>query len=202
MIRTIICDLGKVVLWFDNGIFLNRLAARGGIDPAAARAAAHENLDLVRRFDGGTMMPREFYETVSRAVGVLIPEDDFFLIYNDIFWPNSPVVELLKKVKAAGYRMVLLSNTDPVRFGFIRTRFPEVGIFDEFVLSYEVKLLKPDPAIYLEAARRGRAEPAECVFIDDLAENVAGAAAAGLRAIHYTPETDLGAELRKAGVTF
>ncbi len=100
-------------------------------------------------------------------------------MYNDIFTPNAPVLDVLARIRAAGYGTLLLSNTDPERFGFVRRRFPEVGLFDDFVLSYELKLLKPDPAIYRVAADRAGSRPDECVFIDDMEENVAGAVAAG-----------------------
>jgi HAD superfamily hydrolase (TIGR01509 family) len=123
-------------------------------------------------------------------------------MYNDIFTANVPVLDVLARIRAAGYRTLLLSNTDPERFGFARHRFPEVGLFDEFVLSYELKLLKPDPAIYLAAADRAGNRPDECVFIDDMEENVAGAVAAGFAGILYLPETDLEAELRKLGLSF
>jgi putative hydrolase of the HAD superfamily len=127
---------------------------------------------------------------------------DFFAIYNDIFTPVLPVIDVLARVKAAGYRTLLLSNTDPERFGFVRRRFPEILFFDDYVLSYELKLLKPEPAIYRAAAAKAGRLPEECVFIDDMEENVKGAVAAGLAGVLYRPETDLAAELRKLGLKF
>ncbi|MBE0711228.1 MAG: HAD-IA family hydrolase, partial [Candidatus Aminicenantes bacterium] len=93
-------------------------------------------------------------------------------------------------------------NTDPERFVFVRHRFPEVLFFDAYVLSYELRLLKPDPAIYMAAARLAGTLPGECVFIDDMEENIAGAVATGLAGINYRPETDLAAELKKLGLRF
>jgi HAD superfamily hydrolase (TIGR01509 family) len=107
---------------------------------------------------------------------------------------------VLARAKAAGYKVLLLSNTDPERFAFVRRHFPEILFFDGYVLSYELKLLKPDPAIYLAAARLAGTDPAECVFIDDMEENVKGAVDAGLNGVLYRPETDLAAELRKLGL--
>jgi FMN phosphatase YigB (HAD superfamily) len=95
-----------------------------------------------------------------------------------------------------------LSNTDPERFGFVRRRFPEILFFDDYVLSYELKLLKPDPAIYLAAAAKAGCRPEECVFIDDMEDNIRGAVAAGLAGILYRPETDLAAELRQLSLRF
>ncbi|OGD14350.1 MAG: hypothetical protein A2W20_01990 [Candidatus Aminicenantes bacterium RBG_16_66_30] len=202
MIRTVVSDLGRVVLWFDNGIFLRKLADRAGKPFGEVKALVHGDLELIRRFDGGVVTPAGFHERVTALVGADIAYGDFYEIYNDIFTPIPPVIGLLARVKAAGYRTLLLSNTDPERFGFVRRRFPEILFFDGYVLSYELKLLKPDPAIYLAAARLAGSEPAECVFIDDMEENVKGAAAAGLAGVRYTPETDLAAELHKLGLEF
>jgi len=202
MIRAVISDLGRVVLWFDNTVFLRKLAALAGRPFDEVKAAVHGNLDLWRRFDEGTLTPEDFRRAVCGAVGTEVDYGTFYAIYNDIFTLNPPVAALLRRVKEAGYRTALLSNTDPERFGFVRKRFPEILFFDDYVLSYELRLIKPDPAIYLEAARRSGCPPAECVFIDDMEENVRSAVATGLRGIHYRPETDLEAELKKLGLVF
>jgi 2-haloacid dehalogenase len=65
-----------------------------------------------------------------------------------------------------------------------------------------MKLLKPGPEIFGEAVRRAGVGAGECAFIDDMEENVRGAAAVGLRGILYRPETDLEFELKKLGLTF
>ena len=202
MIRTVVSDLGRVVLWFDNNIFLRKLAARAGKPFADVKAVIHGDLELFRRFDAGAVTPCAFFERVTGLVGADISYEAFFEMYNDIFSLNAPAIDVLASVKAAGYKTLLLSNTDPERFAFVRRRFPEILFFDEYVLSYELKLLKPDPAIYLAAARFAATPPQECVFIDDMEENIAGAVATGLAGIHYRPETDLAAELKKIGLAF
>lgn len=202
MIRAVISDLGRVVLWFDNNIFLRKLAERAAKPFDAVKATVHGDLGLIRRFDGGEVTTAGFYERVTAAVGAAMTYGEFYGIYNDIFTPNPAAIGVLSRIKAAGYRTLLLSNTDPERFGFVRRRFPEVLFFDDYVLSYELKLLKPDPAIYLAAAAKAGCRPEECVFIDDMEENVKGAAAAGLHGVLYKPETDLEAELRKLGLRF
>jgi len=202
MIRAVIFDLGKVLVWFDNKIFLRKLAERAGLDVERLRAIVHENLDLVRAFDRGEISPAEFHRQVCAALGLEIEAGLFFEYYEDIFTTNVPVLGLVGRLRAAGYKLVLLSNTDVVRYAFIRRRFPETQIFDAYVLSYEVGLMKPDPAIYFEAARRAGSENAECLFIDDLVENVEGARGVGMQALHYTPATDLAAELKNLGLIF
>jgi putative hydrolase of the HAD superfamily len=200
VIRAVISDLGRVVLWFDNNVFLRKLADLSGRPAAELKAAVHNDLELVRRFDGGVVGAEAFRARVCEIAGIDVPYDAFYGIYNDIFTPNPPVLDVLARVKAAGYKVLLLSNTDPERFAFVRRRFPEILFFDGYVLSYELKLLKPDPAIYAAAAARAGCRPEECVFVDDMEENVRGAVDAGLRGIVYRPETDLGAALAGLGL--
>jgi len=107
----------------------------------------------------------------------------------------------MKKLKK-NYRLLLLSNTDVMRFAFIRKKFPEIMIFDEYILSFEVGLMKPDPQIYREALKRAKAEVEECVFIDDMKENVEAASKLGINGILMEPKANLEAILRKLGLTF
>jgi HAD superfamily hydrolase (TIGR01509 family) len=202
MIRTVVSDLGRVVLWFDNNIFLRKLAELADRPFDQVKAIVHDDLELLRRFDAGAVTPVGFYERVTEAVGAELPYAAFFDMYSDIFTLNRAAVDVLSRVKAAGYKSLLLSNTDPERFGFVRRRFPEILFFDAYVLSYELRLLKPDPAIYLAAARLAGVRPDECVFIDDMEENIAGAVETGFEGIHYRPETDLAIELVKLGLRF
>jgi len=202
MIRAVISDLGRVVLWFDNNIFLRKLADLIGQPFDQVKTVVHGNLELVHRFDEGLLTPENFRRAVCSATGAEVDYGTFYGIYSDIFQLNPPVVATLRRVKAAGYWTALLSNTDPERFGFVRKRFPEILFFDDYVLSYELRLIKPDPAIYLAAAQRAGCSPSECVFIDDMEENVKSAVETGLQGIHYRPETNLEAELRRFGLSF
>jgi len=202
MIRAVISDLGQVVLWFDNDIFIRKLAAHAGLSADEIKEAAHWNLELITAFDKGGISPPEFYERIVKAVGARMSREKFFAIYNDIFWLNARAVEVLKRVKPTRSKLILLSNTDPERFGFVRKRFSQILIFDDYALSYELGLAKPEPGIYREAARRAGCAADECVFIDDLPENVEAAVSFGAKGVVYAPTTDLAAELRELGLRF
>ena len=195
MISTIISDLGKVVLWFDNNIFYRKMTAYCSKSVDEMRAIVHNNFELIELFDEGALTPHQFYERAVALLGARIGYDEFVPAYVDVFTRNQPVIDLYKRLKER-YTLILLSNTDPLRFGFVRRHFPDILFFDDYVLSYEVKALKPSPEIYKEALRRAAAPTASCVFVDDLEENIAGAAALGLRAILYNPDTDPAHQLK------
>jgi HAD superfamily hydrolase (TIGR01509 family) len=157
--------------------------------------------DLIMSFDAGEIEPREFYRQVIRKIEAEVDQETFFQIYSDIFSLDRCVFDLLRKLKNR-YRLILLSNTDVERFGFVKRKFSEILIFDEYVLSYEVGFLKPHPEIYRRALTKARARPEESVFVDDIKENIEGAERAGMCTILFGPKTDLKAELKKLGISF
>ena len=108
------------------------------------------------------------------------------------FRPEPDMIGVVGTARAAGIRTGLLSNS----WGLDYPREGWDELFDVVVISGEVGLRKPDPAIYLLAADRLRLRPAEVVFVDDLAPNVRGAAAAGMVGVQHT---DVGRDRRRAG---
>ena len=201
MTCAVISDLGRVILWFDNTIFYRKMTAYCQLSAAEIREIVHNSLEFVELFDLARLTPREFYERVIAKLGAKVGYNDFMAAYVDVFSVNAPVLEIMKKLNAR-YRLIMVSNVDVVRFGFIRKRFPEIMIFDDYVLSYELGVMKPDAGIYRVALEKAGARPEECVFIDDMEENIEGATALGIPGILYRPETDLEKELRSLGLSF
>ncbi len=199
MIRCVLSDLGKVILFFDNHIFFRKMAEFCPYSAVDIAERVHWHRNLIRSFDTGTLSSKDFYREVTQRLKAKVDQETFFKIYNDVFSLNPPVLDILTRLKGR-HKLLLLSNTDVERFGFIRKTFPEVLIFDEYVLSFEVGYLKPHPQIYQEALKKAKARAEECVFIDDLEENIEGARNVGLDTILYGPQTDLEAELRGKGL--
>lgn len=199
VIRTVISDLGKVLIFFDNSLFYSRMARFTSLNRDEIAERVNMFSPLGRAFDLGEISPEEFYAGVLEALEAEVGFDDFFTHYNDVFALNRPVADILGRA-ACSHRMVLLSNTDVQRFGFIKQRFPEVLIFDEYVLSYAVGHVKPDPPVYEIALDKALAAAQECVFIDDRPENIRTARDMGIHTVLFTPETDLEAEFRALGM--
>jgi HAD superfamily hydrolase (TIGR01509 family) len=201
MVRSVISDLGKVILFFDNSIFFRKLAEFCPFTAMDIAERVHKNRDLIRSFDTGKISPDGFYREVIKRLDARVDQKTFFTLYCDIFSLNTPVLDVLAGLRGR-YKLILLSNTDIKRFGFIRDSFPEIFIFEEYVLSFEVGYLKPHPQIYKKALKKAEARAEECVFIDDLEENIEGAKKVGLETLLYKPQTDLKAELRGKGLSF
>jgi putative hydrolase of the HAD superfamily len=99
-----------------------------------------------------------------------------------------PMLEAVRRAKAAGLATALLSNS----WG---NEYPREGweeMFDVVVISGEVNLRKPEPEIFELTVDRLGLTPQQCVFVDDLMPNIRGAAAVGLVGVHHiTPQQTL-----------
>lgn len=93
-------------------------------------------------------------------------------------------IEQIEALRKQGYRTYILSNTNPVAYEVVRQHFLRAGrqiegCFDEICLSFEMKMLKPDPQIFEELIRCTGIRPEESLYIDDGARNADAAHALG-----------------------
>jgi len=101
------------------------------------------------------------------------------------------VTSLVRHARQAGLATAVLSNCDANSY----PRAEWMELFDVIVVSGEVGLQKPDPAIYELTAKRLGLPPAACVFVDDLAANARSAAGAGMVAIQHRSYAETALEL-------
>lgn len=98
-------------------------------------------------------------------------------------------VDILGELRSRKTPLYALTNFSSETFPLAWNLFDFLAWFEDILVSGQEKLLKPDPAIYQRLLERNGLRASECVFIDDAPENVAGAEAAGLRAVLFrSPE--------------
>ncbi len=95
-------------------------------------------------------------------------------------------VALLEELAAIGVPLFALTNWSAETFPFARDRFGWLRLFQDILVSGEVRIKKPDPRIFHLLLQRIGVEPAAVVFIDDMPTNTAAAKALGLRAVRFT----------------
>lgn len=197
--RTIIFDLGKVIIPFDFERGYRAIAADCQL-PAAEIRARLGATDLVTRLETGLVEPREFVGAVSRLIDFPGSYADFCRHWSSIFLPETLIPEELVIDLKSRYRLLVLSNTNAIHIDMVREHYGILRHFDHLVLSHEVKAMKPDPRIYAAALAHADAEPHECFFTDDIADYVAGARRAGIDAEQFTGYGDLLGHLRRRGM--
>lgn len=95
-------------------------------------------------------------------------------------------VAALKACKAHGKKLYVLSNYHDAAFDYAVQTHEFFRLFDGFVVSARVGMVKPDPAIYRHMTETFRLEPARTLFIDDSNANVEAALHVGWQGLHYS----------------
>ncbi|MCX6585405.1 MAG: HAD family phosphatase [Acidobacteria bacterium] len=197
--RTIIFDLGKVIIPFDFERGYQAIAADCRL-PAAEIRSRIAATGLVGQLESGLVEPAEFVGAISRLIDFPGSYQDFCRHWSSIFLPETLIPEELILDLKTRYRLLVLSNTNAIHIDMVREQYGILRHFDHLVLSHEVKAMKPDPRIYAAALAHAKAEPQECFFTDDIAEYVEGARRAGIDAEQFTGYADLLGHLRHRGV--
>ena len=197
-IRLVISDFGGVICTFDYRIFCERLARRIGKGAEEIYAAVYGS-DLHAQFEQGRLTGPEYHRRVMSLFGADVSYAEFFPMYGDIFTEIPGTCELLRRLHTR-YPLYLLSDTNEIHFGYVKETVEVVRLFDQFIVSYEVGAMKPEPRIYQEALRRSGLPADACVFIDDRPGNVDGARRVGMHALQFTSPERCAVDLARLGV--
>lgn len=120
--------------------------------------------------------------------------------WDEYLFPKPEMNTLARELDALGVPLYLLSNTS-ARFYRFREKIEVWPLLKGALLSFEEKLLKPDPELYRRLFSRFGLSPGECFFIDDLNLNVEAARWCGMEAFHYQNDISrLRAALCRAGI--
>jgi 2-haloacid dehalogenase len=108
--------------------------------------------------------------------------------------------KIFEELRAKGVPCYALTNFSTASFPIARRHFPFLNLFDGYVVSGELGIKKPDPAIYLHMLSKFNLKPEETFFIDDRLENAQAARALGIRAHHFRNASELRQELSVLGL--
>jgi glucose-1-phosphatase len=199
MIKTIIFDLGKVIVPFDFQRAYERMAPLCAY-PAGEIPKRIGTCDLVTRFESGQVEPAVFVEQLSELLELKVNYAEFSAIWSTIFRPETLIPESFISALKKRYRLVLLSNTNAIHWAMLERSYPLLQLFDRHVLSFRVGALKPDPKIYRAAIDAAECEADECFFTDDIQAYVEAARAHGIDAVQFQSGDQIQQELKSRGV--
>ena len=184
MIKTVVFDLGGVLIdWNPRYVYRDLLSSEEDIEQFLAEVCTS---DWNHQMDLG----KPFSEGVAELVGQHPGKEELILAYWKR-WPdmlNGPIhesVDLLMELKARSVPLYALSNWNHETFTTAFDMFPFLRLFDGRIVSGEVKLAKPDPAIYKLLLDTYKLNPRETLFIDDRKENVQTAWDLGFNATQF-----------------
>jgi epoxide hydrolase-like predicted phosphatase len=192
-VRGLLVDFGGVLT---TNVFqsFKQFAEAEGLDRDAIKRAFREDreaLALLRRLEKNEITVEDFEPRFAERIGV--PSDRVDGLVGRLFagvGPEERMLDAVRRARAAGTRTGLISNSWGSGLEYDSAMLEE--LFDAVVISGDVGLHKPDPEIFRLGAERIGVAPSECVFVDDLRENCAGAEEVGMTAIlHRGPDSTL-----------
>ena len=195
-INAVVFDVGRVLIDVRYAVFFDWLAEHGaevkGVDDFVART------DLFA-YEHGHIDDATFLANLNRLLKRPIDTQQLVEQWLGLFEPDTPMLQLALRLKDR-YRVYLLSNTGALHWQHIVPRFQLERYCHNMLASYEVGAMKPAAAIFHAAEQRFALSAPNTVFIDDLAENVAGARRCGWQGIHHTNSADTLRHLAQLGV--
>lgn len=183
--KVVVFDLGKVLVDFDFGIAAAGIACRSTRLGVGEVVKLLDYAPLLVRYESGQIDTAQFCTEAISATGWQGTREEFERAFADIFSAIDPMIELHAQLRQRGVPTWILSNTNDLAASWIRRRFPFFSNFDGYMLSYQVKVMKPSPAIYQLIEQRTGCRGAELLFMDDRKENVDAAAVRGWQIIHH-----------------
>jgi HAD superfamily hydrolase (TIGR01509 family) len=195
-IRATIWDLGGVLVRTEDRQPRTEFAGRLGMTYAELETFVYGG-PTGRQAALGELPAEQHWERVCAGLNLPVEEAQNL---QAAFWGGDRVdqelVEYIRRLRPR-FRTALLSNAWSSLRNYLADEWKIIDAFDEIIISAEVGLVKPDERIYQLALERLKVSPAEAVLIDDFIENVEGARAAGLHAIHFKNNTQALEELER-----
>ena len=188
----IILDMGNVLLEWNKDKILRGVVKTEKdymiLDKAIFQSGLWERLDL------GTLTREELVLKVISMIGSIYQEKVQEVVWN---WPSyieiyMEVFPLLVHLKEKGHRIFVLSNTSPVFYELLEEQLSPLNeILDGFVLSCDIKAIKPDPKMFEEILHKYDLNPENCIFLDDVKDNTKMAESLGIKAYQVKHRSDV-----------
>lgn len=194
--KNIIFDLGAVLIYFNAREIIADIFKDDEHKPYELFEAMKttECLD----WDRGLRTPHEVAEILSHTYDKEKLKR-YLLAIPDYLYPLDHGLKLFETIKNRGYKTYALSNiAQECHVKIAQSEFFKK--LDGAVLSYQVKAAKPDAAVYKHLLERYNLTASECLFIDDLPENIAGGQAMGIDGIVLTSHEQVIQDLKKIGI--
>jgi len=185
----IIFDLGGVILRWDPDAIIRRLFSDPGLC-GRIRSEVFDHPDWLE-LDRGTLDPRVAIKGFAARTGINRCDIDRLMnIVPESLTPVPGSLDLVKKLKARGHDLFCLSNMHQASYSYLETEFTFWNIFSGIIISAHVKMIKPDPAIYLHLLDKYDLAPGDTIFIDDMPVNLAAAGRLGIQTLLFKDPKD------------
>ena len=192
-------DLGGVLLGFDYNIALSKIKDRMGVSVDKVIEELYCN-NFGLSFEKGLLSSEQFYFNFQDSFKSSLTYAEFADIWCDIFFAQDEIINLAKTLKS-NYPVFLISNINQLHFDYILKKFPQVfSLFDELILSFEVRAVKPEKEIYEALKKKAKTEFKDIIYIDDRPDLIVAAKKLNLQTIQFTSYNQLLKDLKRLNI--
>lgn len=199
MIKAITFDLDGVYFVNGKSNFIENLVKLGVTESEAKRVFLQSD-EMNVLYKTGKMTDDEFWSWASKECKIDKTPKELMDLLISGYEVDENVVEIVKKVRANGYKALICTSNFPARINGLQARFKFLDNFDAWSLSYEVGFNKPSKELFTELVKKSGVNANEIVFADDHQENVDGAKEVGIEAFFYEGFDKFMAKLKELGV--
>ena len=193
-------DLGRVVLDIDFSQAVACWAGHAGCTPETIVARFVRD-EAYRHHEVGKISDEAYFDSLRRDLGIDISHDQFLEGWNAIFAGEMPDISKLLPRAAEHLPLYAFSNTNRPHVEYFSKQYADLlGHFRRIYLSSSIGLRKPDREAFDHVVAAMGVPAPRIVFFDDLAENIEGARAAGLTAVHVSSTADIARSLDQLGI--
>jgi len=199
-VDVLLFDLGRVVLDINFDSVMANWAQHAGCAPADLAGRFVVN-DSFKHHETGRIDDAAFFADLRQSLGIGLTDAQFLEGWNAIFTGEMPGIAPLLASAAKRRPLYAFSNTNPAHVTHFSQAYAGVlGHFREIYLSSSIGLRKPEAAAYDHVVNAIGMPASRIVFFDDSADNIAGARARGLTAVHVTSPDDVAKALAALGI--
>jgi len=184
--KVILFDIGNVLVNFEFARLYAIHARHSGrpVTPFSSR-----DMEVRDALERGELSEEEWVRYLNESRGLSWTTDDLIGVWQEMFTKNEDGCRLFRKAIESDVQVYTLSNIARHHMDAIEGNWS--GFFDGVTglfLSYQIGIRKPHPGIYQHALNELGVNGVQCLFIDDLQENVDAARAVGIHALRFAPE--------------
>ena len=203
-IKAVLFDFGGVLLQHMDGIDHRAIEQRFGLAERTLMRCLYRESRYMEYQVGGCTLD-EWMGSVRAAMVTAVGEEMAASLISAVEQAERPLnpdmLALVERLRASGYRTGIISNTIPGMEERFQQQVPHlIPLFDVRIGSGDLRIAKPDPEIYLHAARSLDLAPQLCVFTDDVAKYAQAAREVGMHGFHFQGYEGLVSDLRSVGV--
>ncbi|KZN47044.1 HAD family hydrolase [Pseudoalteromonas luteoviolacea] len=200
-IKNVVFDIGNVVVRWSPEDIISMAFGKSHLQTGLVESVFHSDIWL--DLNKGLMTEEETKLRYQKELD--LSQGDCERLFHYIKHSLIPVynsVALIERVKKAGYKVYALTDNVHEIVDYLKATYQFWPLFEGAIVSADLGVLKPQPAIYDALLTHFSLNANETVFIDDMPHNVAGAQAMGIEAIQFKDAGQCEEELKKLGLAF